>query len=284
MFDYLKSGISWFVKQHDLQSISSLVQIIVGILTVAALFGGFFGWLWRVQQFTTSGIEFTVTILSSSSPSDGWTVCNSKGQSTLCIPGNYYPRYSHVPSLAQKFSTWFFRGKAWFYKLASRSTPFLQRPKDYFSNLYYAGLDPAFDVLFQNKTRKDLVITGLGVEICSVAHVMQAMGSPPARKLECLAKYRLPIPDINQEMRDKGLWNDSRVLETQSVSRKVSVEPFKDRIVIERDGIFRYELWLDGYVKNVPTQSIIRLWLQSKEGSVFWSPYIRLTHIGYFED
>ncbi|MDG2989943.1 hypothetical protein L3556_03195 [Candidatus Synechococcus calcipolaris G9] len=279
MFDYLKSGISWFFKQHDLQSISSLAGIIVSVIVVIQTFGQIFGWLWRVQQFTTSGSNFTIS--PSPSSSDGWKSCDSKGQNTLCIPGNYYPRYLHPPSLGQKFSKWFFRVKAWFYKLASRSTPFIQRPKYYFSNYNSAGLDPVFDILFQNKTGTDIIITGLGIEICSVAHVMQAMGSPPARKIEFLEKYILQIPDINQEMRDRGLWNDPRVLETQSVNRKISVEKFQDMVSIERDGTFRYELWLNGYVKNIPTESIIRLWLQSNESSVFWSPYIRLTHISY---
>ncbi|QUY46299.1 hypothetical protein [Acaryochloris marina] len=145
-------------------------------------------------------------------------------------------------------------------------------------------MDPAFDVLFQNTTRRDLVITSLGIEICSVAHVTPYMGSPPARKIECQAKYRLRIPDINQEIRNRGVWSDGRVLETQRVKCKVAVKPFKDMFVIERNGLFRYGLWLDGYVKNVPTNSIIRLWLQNKEGSVFLSPHIRLTHIGCFED
>jgi hypothetical protein len=172
------------------------------------------------------------------------------------------------------------RIKAAIYRAASRSTPFLQKPVAYFTNDSYSGLDPIFDVLVENSSHKDIIIVGLGIEICSVAHVMQSMGSPSARKIESLGDYQVEIPNINARMIQKGAWRDGRVLETQRVNIKVGVDPFPDRISLEAGGHLRYTLQLNGYVRNVPTQSIIRLFVQTSRNTLLWSKFIRLTHIG----
>lgn len=150
------------------------------------------------------------------------------------------------------------RLKAAIYKIASRGTPFLQRANFRFSNYNYAGLDPVFDILVVISTQKDIVVIGLRIQICSVAHVMQGMGSPPARMIEALAVYQVAIPNINELMHESGVWNDQRLLEAQRVNAMVNVEPFHDRISLEAGGTLRYKLQLNEYVRNVPTLSIIR--------------------------
>jgi hypothetical protein len=289
MTTHLRDAIEWISQQADLGKISTLFGATESALGICALLGG--GTMWLITRYNNSRkrLRYTVRCGDPSSVNDGWTQYLREERCPLpilwsrypsSIPGSYYPRNVSL----RKPLSWpcliAMRLKAAVYRLFSRSPPFRQHPAAFFRNDYYAGLDPVFDVLIENITNKDIVIVGVGIEICSVAHIMNAMGSPPARKIESIGDYQVNVPDINEKMRQRGAWSDGRVLETQSVNERVFVNPFSDRISLEAGGHMRYTLQLNGYARNVPSESIIRLFLESTGKRRFWSDFIRISHIG----
>ena len=272
--------VGWAVARFDLTTLSTFLDVIASALAISGFaFGGILA-LWKAQSWLSRKLVYSIDVVGISGQSKGWTLDPYKGECMLCIPGSYYSRAARAKTPLSLLYIAFMRSKAFVYRIASRGTPFLQKPDFYFSNYNYAGLDPAFDVLVVNTTKKDIIIVGLGIQICSVAHEMQGMGSPPARMIETLASYELVIPDVNGQLRKSGVWRDPRLLETQRVNTAVSVEPFSDRISLEAGGTLRYTLQLNGYVHNVPTQSVIRLFIKSSNHAFHWSGYVRLTHIG----
>jgi hypothetical protein len=292
MNTHLNDAIEWIFHQADLGKISTLFGATESAIgTCAALCGGI---IWLITRYKNSRkrLRYTVSCADLSSTNDGWIQYLHKERRALpilwsrypsSIPGSYYPRNVGI----RKPLSWPYliamRLKAAIYRLISRSPPFRQYPVAYFRNYHYASLDPMLDVLIENTTDKDMVIVGLGIEICSVAHIMNAMGSPPARKIESIGDYQVSIPDINEKMRQRGAWSDGRVLETQAVNEQVLVDPFPDRISLEAGGHLRYTLRLNGYTRNVPSESIIRLFLKSTGKRKLWSDCIRLSHIGAYD-
>jgi hypothetical protein len=280
MTQRLQEFVGWAVGRFELTALSTFLDVIASTLAISGFaFGGILA-LWKAKSWLSRKLVYSIDIVGLSGQAKGWTLDPSKGECMLCIPGSYYPRAARTRTPLSLLYMAFMSSKAFFYRIASRGTPFLQKPDFCFSNFNYAGLDPAFDVLVVNTTKENIVVAGLGIEICSVAHEMQGMGSPPARMIESLANYELVIPNVNGELRQSGVWRDPRLLETQRVNTMVSVEPFSDRISLEAGGILRYTLRLTGYVNNVPTQSVIRLFIKSSNNTFHWSGYVRLTHIG----
>jgi len=263
MIQHVQGLFARAVNMLDVNCLSTILDVIVAVLRICgSIFAGVVV-LRKAQAWSSKKLEYTIDVERIVDQPQGWgsDPCNS--ENTLCIPGSYYPRRSTM----KRSLSWLYlasmRLKVAMYKIASRSMPFLQKTDFRFSNYNYAGLDPVFDVLVVNSTQRDIVVIGLGIQICSVAHVMQGMGSPPARKIDALAVYQVAIPNINELMDERGAWNDQRLLETQRVNAMVNVEPFHDRISLEAGGTIRYKLQLNEYVRNVPTLSIIRLFINS---------------------
>jgi hypothetical protein len=280
MTQRLQEFVRWAVEKFDLTALSTFLDVIASAIAISGFAFGAILALWKAQSWLSRKLVYSIDVVGLSGQSKGWTLDPYKGECTLCIPGSYYSRAERTKSPLSLLYMAFMGSKAFVYRIASRGTPFLQKPDFYYSNYNYAGLDPAFDVLVVNTTNTDMIIVGLGIQICSVAHEMQGMGSPPARMIEILANYELVIPDVNGQLRQRGVWRDPRLLETQRVNTTVSVEPFSDRISLEAGGTLRYTLQLRGYVHNVPTQSVIRLFIKSSNHAFHWSRYVRLTHIG----
>lgn len=280
MIQYIQDFITRQISALDLNRLSTILDVIVAALAIGGSIAGGVVFLRKAQLWSGKKLEYTIDVRRHVDESQGWCPDPYKGENTLCIPGSYYPRKVSI----KRPLTWLWlasmRLKAAVYAIVSRGTPFLQKTDFNFCNYNYAGLDPVFDVLIVNSTQKDIVVIGLGIQICSVAHVMQGMGSPPARMIEALAVYQVAIPDIKARMHERGAWNDPRLLETQRVNVMVSVEPFPDRISLEAGGTLRYELQLNEYVRNVPTLSTIRFFIKTSKHKFYWSGFVRLTHIG----
>jgi hypothetical protein len=280
MIQHIQDLFTWVIRTLDLNRLSTILEVIVKALAIgASIYGGAIA-LRKAQSRKSKKLEYTIDVTRLTDQSQGWRPDPYKGENTLCIPGSYYPR---TASMKRPLS-WLYlaskRLKAAIYQIASRGTPFLQKTDFCFSNYNYAGLDPVFDLLVVNSTPRDIVVIGMGIQICSVAHVMQGMGSPPARMIETLAVYQVAIPNVNALMHKRGAWNDQRLLETQRFNAMVNVEPFADRISLEAGGILRYKLQLNEYAHNVPTLSIIRFFIKSSKNELYWSGFVRLTHIG----
>jgi hypothetical protein len=289
MATLFSNAIEWIVQQADFGKLSTLFGVADSAIgTFVALGGGIF-WVCRSIYNSRKRLRYTVSCIGLADNHGGWTQYPHKERCAIpilwsrypsSIPGSYYPRSVSI----RKPLLWpyliLMRIKAAIYRVISRSPPFRQKPAEYFRNISYAGLDPVFDVLVENTTNKDITIDGLGIEICSVAYTMGGMGSPPARKIESIGDYQVNIPDINRVMRQRGAWSDGRVLETQSVKEQVFVKPFSDRISLEAGGHMRFTLQLNQYTRNVPAESIIRLFVKATTKRRFCSDYIRLSHIG----
>jgi hypothetical protein len=286
---HFSKTIEWIIQQADLGQLSTLFGATESAIGICVALGGGIIWVYRRLDNYKKRLRYTISCIDSTGNHGGWIQYLHKEKYAFpilwsrypsSIPGSYYPRNASI----RKPLSWPFlismRLKAAIYRIISRSPPFRQHPAAYFRNDSYAGLDPVFDVLIENTTNKDMTIIGLGIEICCVAYIMNAMGSPPARKIESIGAYQVNMPDINEEMRQRGVWSDGRVLETQSVNEQVFVNPFSDRISLEAGGHMRFTLQLNGYTRNVPTESVIRLFVKSTNKRRFWSDYIRLSHIG----
>lgn len=289
MATHFSNALEWIVQHADLGKLSTLFGATESAIgTCVALGGGIF-WVYRSIDNSRKRLRYTISCVGLAGNHGGWTQYLHKERYAFpilwsrypsSIPGSYYPRNASI----RKPLSWphliIMRIKAAMYRVISRSPPFRQKPAAYFRNVSYAGLDPVFDVLVENNTNKDITIDGLGIEICSVAYTMGGMGSPPARKIESIGDYQVNIPDINKDMRQRGAWSDGRVLETQSVNKQVFVNPFSDRISLEAGGHMRFTLQLNQYTRNVPAESIIRLFVKATTKRRFCSDYIRLSHIG----
>ena len=282
--------IEWIVQQASSGHLSSLFGTTESAIGICVTLGGSIIWAYRRLDNSQKRLRYTVSCVDVTGNHGGWTQYLRKEKKfafpilwsrySSSIPGSHYPRNASV----RKPLSWPYlismRLKAVIYRVFSRSPPFRQHPAAFFRNGSYAGLDPAFDVLIENTTNQDMAIIGLGIEICSVAYMWNCHGSPPARKIESIGDYEVIIPDINNILRQKGVWSDGRVLETQSVNEQVFVNPFSDRICLEAGGHMRFMLQLNGYTRNIPTESVIRLLVKSTNKRMFWSEYIRLSHIG----
>ena len=281
--------IQWIAQQADLGQLSTLFGATESAIGVFVAVGGGIIWVYRRLKNRKARLRYTVSCMDSTDNHGGWTQYLYQEKSAFpilwsrypsSIPGSYYPRNANMRQPLSWPYLIAMRLKAAIYRVISPSPPFLQRPAAYFRNHSYAGLDPVFDVLIENTTRNDEIIIDLGIEICSVAYIMNAMGSPPARKIESIGAYEVKIPDINKKMRQRGVWSDGRVLETQSVNEQIFVYPFSDRISLEAGGHMRFTLQLNGFTRNVPAESVIRLFVKSTKRSRLWSEYIKLSHIG----
>lgn len=280
MIQHIQDLFTRAISTPNLDRVSTILDVIVATLAICGTIGGGVVALRKAQAWSSKKLEYTIDVERLIDKSQGWGPDAYKGEYTLCIPGSYYPRKASMKRPLSWLCLASMRLKAAIYKIISRGTPFLQKTDFNFSNYSYAGLDPVFDILVVNSTQKDIVVIGLGIQICSVAHVMQGMGSPPARMIDALAIYQVAIPNINELMHERGVWNDPRLLETQRVNVIASVEPFPDRISLEVGGTLRYKLQLNEYVRNVPTLSIIRFFIKTSGNAYHWSGFVRLTHIG----
>jgi hypothetical protein len=280
MIQYVQDSLIWAFSTLDMIQISAILDIIAKALAIAGSISGGAIFLVKAQAWASKKLEFTIDVAREIDKLQGWDHDPYKGENTLCIPGSYYPRNASMKRPLSWLYLASMRLKAALYRVVSCDTPFLQKTEFKFSNYNYAGLDPVFDVLIVNSTQRNVVVIGLGIQICSVAHVMQGMGSPPARMIKALAVYRVAIPNLNQQMHERGVWGDPRLLETQRVNATISVQPFPDRISLEVGGILRYKLQLNGYVRNVPTLSVVRFFTKTSRNKSYWSGFVRLTHIG----
>ena len=280
MIQYVQDSLIRVLTTLDMNQISAILDIIAKALAIAGSISGGAIFLVKARAWASKKLKFTIDVARETHKLQGWDHDPYKGENTLCIPGSYYPRSASIKRPLSWLYLATMRLKAALYRVVSRDTPFWQKAEFKFSNYSYAGLDPVFDVLIINSTQRNVVVIGLGIQICSVAHVMQGMGSPPARMIKALAVYQVAIPDLNQQMHERGVWGDLRLWETQRVNATVSVEPFPDRISLEVDGTLRYKLQLNGYVRNVPTLSMIRFFIKTSRNTFYWSGFVRLTHIG----
>jgi hypothetical protein len=129
-----------------------------------------------------------------------------------------------------------------------------------------ANVDPSFDITLVNELCKTLVIHKLGIEIVSVAnHRMRWMGSGHAQaaKIVLQASYISKIPDVREKI-SREFGGFPIFLKPTHMNLLIPAE-MPDPFRLEPGSVFRYEILLEKYIKNMPNLAVIRFWVETQE-------------------
>jgi hypothetical protein len=131
-----------------------------------------------------------------------------------------------------------------------------------------SGADPVFDVTLLNTASKPAVVSDVGVEILSVAHMPYGMNTggtlPQAIRVDRLESYMVAMPNVWRDV-VKDMDPDEDVWVERNEVVKANI---KDPIFLEPNAPFRYRLRLKGYESNMPNHTIMRMWATSYESDV----------------
>lgn len=130
---------------------------------------------------------------------------------------------------------------------------------------FVEDVDPSFDLTMSSKLTHSTVITGLQVEIISVAHEINFYGGPQAAKISQQAFYVVEMPDVKKMVsaRNNGVF--PRLLEPVKLGTLVDLQ-VPDPYMLEPGQAFRCELLLRHYVARMPNYAVLRFWLCTASG------------------
>ena len=174
----------------------------------------------------------------------------------------------------------------------------VRKPHDYpfdveCSNYFQFGtVNPVLDVTIVNHSDKPVLITSIGVEVVSVAQTWLVGAILEPRIVRVSALVKITMPDIWKKLRERG-----RGRFTSNISRssddglsemtlkdiiEINIPPQKmnervlyeipDPVQLDVNTPFRYILLLDEYLKNIPDEAILKLWVATNQGEYSSSP------------
>jgi len=130
---------------------------------------------------------------------------------------------------------------------------------------FVEDVDPSFDLTMSSKLKHNTVVTGLQVEIVSVAHEIKFYGGPQAAKISQQAFYEIEIPDVKEMVSASNHGVFPRLLELVKLGTLVDLQ-VPDPYMLEPGQAFRCELLLRSYVARMPNYAVLRFWLCTASG------------------
>jgi len=130
---------------------------------------------------------------------------------------------------------------------------------------FVEDVDPSFDLTMCSNLKHNTTVTGLQVEIISVAHEIKFYGGPQAAKISQQEFYVIENPDIKKIIaaRNNGIF--PRLLEPVKLGKLVDLQ-VPDPYMLEPGQAFRCELLLRNYVAMMPNYAVLRFWLCTTSG------------------
>jgi hypothetical protein len=145
---------------------------------------------------------------------------------------------------------------------------------------YAPNVNPSFGVTVINNEPAPLLVTELGIEVVSVAHILILMASIEGGKDIEGDRYSLEIPDIWKRLEE--YWDPAK-LEGLEVKEPVDLRELvfmrvPDPVSVEAHGSFRYRLELEKYHSHMPSHAVLRFWVKTGVGEN-WSHEIHVSPI-----
>jgi hypothetical protein len=165
------------------------------------------------------------------------------------------------------------RGDLYWYEYSEPSYsgwPFTRRTSKYFAqNKVTEGSDLPLDVTLLNKATEVVILTAVGIEIVSVAHVPYGRPGvagpvPKATRIKRSGSYDLQLPGIFARFAMDFDPDEDVCIDVNEVCSTRLVDP----IYLEAKAPFRYLLNLTAYDLAMPNHAIVRLWAETTAGDV----------------
>ncbi len=130
--------------------------------------------------------------------------------------------------------------------------------------------DPSFDVTLLNSIMQSIILTAVGIEVLSAAHVFSLPGGGPRAYIVPMdAEYTVDIPNMEDvvNMRKLSHLADSHhcYIPPIQLNRILSFE-LPAPIYVPPRATFRYTLHLAHYQEHLLNSTLLRLWIRTHEG------------------
>lgn len=131
--------------------------------------------------------------------------------------------------------------------------------------------DPSFDITLLNTTRRPIILTGLGIELVSMALVFSLPGGGPRSYTVPLdASYTIDIPNMEESLDWRKGWqrigSSYHYIPPIQLNKVLSLR-LPDPICIPPQATFRYTLLL-AHSRHLANSTLLGLWVQTHEGEV----------------
>lgn len=149
--------------------------------------------------------------------------------------------------------------------------------------------NPVFDITIVNHSEKSILLTGVGVEVASVAHrwYIGAIVEAFTVRIEAIAIIRMPNVWEILKNRRYGTSNASFSIGKKNIEdimkqfedippQKIGVDAIcdlRDPVCLDVDTPFRYALILSDYMTNMPAHSIVRFVAKTNKGVCRSGPF-----------
>lgn len=148
------------------------------------------------------------------------------------------------------------------------SYPFDRTCQQYFRcTKNITGAELSFDITAMCGGHIPVLLTALGVELVSVAHIYYPGGTsapPRAVKIKKEDLYILEMPDVLTKVR---AYSGSLVGEVEPMNlRELVSTRLPDPVYLEANAPYRYGLLLDKYDERIPNHAILRFWAKTNLG------------------
>ncbi len=141
--------------------------------------------------------------------------------------------------------------------------PFNRKCKKYFNlkGLVY-DTHPIFNITLQNIAATTVILTEVGIEVVSVAHIWYCYGEPEAAKLKMGDDvYVVEIPDLRSKL---GM-PPRREIDPQDLHNELVWITISDPVRFDGEATFRYKLLLENYINHIPNNALLRLWVKTNK-------------------
>lgn len=130
--------------------------------------------------------------------------------------------------------------------------------------------DPSLEVTLMNTERKNVLVTGIGIEILSIGHISFSGASlPKAHKVPVTAQYDIEMPDLMPRFKEE--LEEMYRLGLPSISLEVNTTAWaqmQDDYIVEGELPVRFGLRLKDFGKRVPRFTLLRLLAETTLGQV----------------
>jgi hypothetical protein len=163
--------------------------------------------------------------------------------------------------------------------------PFVRLTTKYFQ-MWEAveGADLPLDVTLFNKAPEPVVLTEVGIETVSVAHVPYGRAIagpvPEATRIKRAGAHDLQLPSLFSRFSEKFDPDEDVTVDVKEVVSTRLADP----IYLEANAPYRYLLNLIAYDELMPNHAIVRLWARTTAGEVTSSEITVYVHTWNYED
>ncbi len=144
-----------------------------------------------------------------------------------------------------------------------KQSPFKTNCSHFFTlNELVSSASLTFDITIINLNNTPAILTAVGIEVVSVAHIIYEYGIPTAAKIYKQDSYEIELPDIKERLPETDTFE---TIEPITLNEIISTR-LKDPIYLEPNAPYRYGLLLKEYQSRMPNHAILSLWILTNLG------------------